>query len=209
VAGGAGGTGPAVVGALAAAGWDVVVTSRSGAEVEGARTVRADVTDPGEAERAVAQAAGLAAVVNLVGGFAAGPLAHEVPAETFRAMLDAHLMTNFNLARAAVPALLERGGGAFVAFSARAAERPFRGGAAYSTAQAATLAWVRALDADLRAGGLSANAVLPGTIDTPANREAMPDSDRSGWTSAEDIAALVRFLLSPEGRAVRGAAIAV
>jgi NAD(P)-dependent dehydrogenase (short-subunit alcohol dehydrogenase family) len=208
VAGAGGGLGPAVVQALRADGWSVVATSRSGAEVEGAQVIAADVAGAEDARRAVAAAGELGAVVNLVGGFSSGPLLHEVAEATLRELLEAHLVTTFNLVQAAAPALLERGG-AFVAVSARAAERPFPGGAAYSTAKAAVLALVRGLDADLGPQGLRANVLLPGVIDTPANREAMPSSDRKGWTAPADIAEVVRFLVSADARAVRGAALPV
>jgi len=77
------------------------------------------------------------------------------------------------------------------------------------SAKAAVLAFVRALDAEYRADGVRANVLLPGMIDTPANREAMPDSDRSGWTAPAEIAEVLRFLVSDESSAVRGAAIPV
>jgi len=117
--------------------------------------------------------------------------------------------STFNVARAAVPRLLERGGGGFVAVSAQAINRPFSGAAGYLTAKAAVLEFVRALDADYGKEGLRANAILPSVIDTPANRKAMPDSDRSGWTSPREIGEVISFLLSSEALPVRGAALPV
>ena len=94
-------------------------------------------------------------------------------------MLELNLKPAFNLARAAMPRLIERGGGAFVGVSAQAVLRPFPGAAGYVTAKAAVLAFVQALDADYKRDGIRANAILPSVIDTPANREAMPDADYS------------------------------
>lgn len=199
VTGASGGLGGAVVEVLEGAGWAVAVLGRD----------HADLTDPDDTARAVAAIEGPAAVAHLVGGFASGPRVHEVDPAGFARMVELNLTTTFNVARATIPALLERGGGGFVAVSARAAERPFAGAAAYVSAKAAVLAFVRALDAEYHAEGVRANVLLPGMIDTPANREAMPDSDRSGWTAPAQIAGVVRFLLSEEASAVHGAAIPV
>ena len=92
-----------------------------------------------------------------------------------------NLTPAFLLARAAMPRLVERGGGAFVCVSARAALRPFPGAAGYVTSKAAVLAFVKALDAEYRDDGVRCNAVLPSVIDTPANREGCPTpTSRSG-----------------------------
>ena len=87
-------------------------------------------------------------------------------------MLRLNLVPAFNLARAAMPTMAARGGGAFVCVSARAALRPFPGAGGYMTAKAAVLAFVEALDAEYVGAGVRANAVLPSVIDTPANRES-------------------------------------
>jgi NAD(P)-dependent dehydrogenase (short-subunit alcohol dehydrogenase family) len=108
-----------------------------------------------------------------------------------------------------MPRLVERGGGAFVAVSARAALRPFGGAAAYITAKAAVLAFVQALDADYRSQGIRANAILPSVIDTPANRAGQPDADYSKWVAPGEIARVVRFLVSDDARVTSGAAIPV
>jgi NAD(P)-dependent dehydrogenase (short-subunit alcohol dehydrogenase family) len=147
--------------------------------------------------------------VDLVGGFASGPLVHETSWEDFEKMLKLNLVPAFNLARAAMPRLLERGGGAFVAVSARTALRPFPGGAAYSTAKSAVLAFVQALDADYRKDGIRANAILPSVIDTPANRADQPDADHSKWVQPAEIARVVRHLVSDDAAVTSGAAIPV
>ena len=90
-----------------------------------------------------------------------------------------NLTPAFNLARAAMPRLIDRGGGAFVAVSARPALKPFPGASGYVTSKAAVLAFVQALDADYRSKGIRANAILPSVIDTPANRAAEPGAETS------------------------------
>ena len=108
-----------------------------------------------------------------------------------------------------MPRLVDAGGGAFVAVSARAALQPFAGAAAYIAAKAAVLALVRALDAEYRQAGVRCNAILPSVIDTPANRRAQPDADHSAWVAPEQIARVVEFLVSDASSATTGAAIPV
>ena len=115
----------------------------------------------------------------------------------------------FLLARAAMPRLIERGGGAFVGVSARAALRPFPGAAGYITSKAAVLAFIQALDAEYKRHGIRCNAILPSVIDTPANRAAQPDADYSKWVQPEEIAKVVRFLVSDESGPISGAAVPV
>jgi len=218
VAGGTGALGSAVVRELIDSGYDCTVTWIVERELERARDelgdrakfVQADLIDPaGGAEEAVAAVDGLEAVVDLVGGYASGPLLHETSWDDFDRMLRLNLAPAFNLARAAMPRLVERGGGAFVAVSARTALRPFAGGGAYSTAKAAVLAFIQALDADYRSKGVRANAILPSVIDTPANRRDQPDADHSKWVQPAEIARVVRHLVSDDAAVTSGAAIPV
>jgi NAD(P)-dependent dehydrogenase (short-subunit alcohol dehydrogenase family) len=110
--------------------------------------------------------------------------------------------------RAAIPLLRERGGG-IVAVGSRAAEAGGAGMAAYAVAKVALHALVRVLAQENRAHGVRVNAVLPGTIDTATNREAMKSADRSGWTSPDRIAEVIVFLLSTESAATTGALVPV
>jgi NAD(P)-dependent dehydrogenase (short-subunit alcohol dehydrogenase family) len=218
IAGGTGALGSAVVRELVDAGHECSVTWIVDQELERARAelgdsvgfVRADLIDPaGGAEEAVAAVDDLEAVVDLVGGFFSGPLAHETAWDDFDRMLRLNLAPACNLVKAAMPRLLERGGGSFVAVSARPALKPFAGASAYVTAKAAVLAFIQALDADYRKDGIRANAILPSVIDTPANRANEPDADHSKWVQPAEIARVVRFLVSDDAAVVTGGAIPV
>ncbi len=219
VAGGTGALGTAVLRAMLAAGRPVVATwlaererdrvREEFADVGGLTLLNADLTDPGSVDEAVGGIPSLGAVVNLVGGYAAEQKVHETDPDAFDAMLRLNLRPGFLLARAAMPRLIEAGGGTFVGVSARAALRPFPGAAGYITAKAAVLAFIQALDTEYRDAGVRCNAVLPSVIDTPANRSSQPDADFSRWVSPAQIATVVRFLTSPESAPISGAAIPV
>ena len=217
VAGGTGALGEAVVRELSGSGYEVTATwivdrERERIEAElgaGVALVRADLFHSEETAAAVDAVPELEAVVNLVGGFAMGPKVHETDLADFERMLRLNLIPGFNLARAAMPRLVERGAGAYVGVSARAGLRPFAGAAGYVTAKAAVLTFVQALDAEYRASGVRCNAILPSVIDTPANREGQPDGDWSKWVPPEEIARVIRFLVSEDSAPTSGAAIPV
>jgi NAD(P)-dependent dehydrogenase (short-subunit alcohol dehydrogenase family) len=220
VTGGTGGLGTAVVETLMDAGWRVVVPWVAEKELsrlperEGLTLVRADLFDPDEVAGVVVAATGdgaapLRAVVNLVGGFAAGGRVHETPVDEFERQFRLNLRPTYLVTAAALPHLLEAGGGAIVCVSTRAALRPFSGAAGYISSKAAVLAFVRALDAEYRDDRVRANAILPSVIDTPGNRASQPDADHSKWVAPAEIAAVIRFLCSEDSSPTSGAEIPV
>src|SRR3954470_9708425 len=215
VAGGTGALGAAVVKELVASGYPVGATwvverERERLEgVEGVELIKADLFDPAEAASAVAAVSDIGAVVNLVGGYAETGRVHETEPDEFDRLMRLNLRPNILLARAAIPRFMRRGGGAVVAASARPALRPFSGAPAYIVAKAAVLSFIQTLDAEYRQDGVRANAVLPSVIDTPANREQQPDADYSKWVPPEEIAKVIRFLISDDAAPTTGAAIPV
>lgn len=226
ITGGTGGLGTAVTQTFLERGWRCVVPWVAEREVERMRQndaireagdrlelVQADLFDdqaaPGVVEAADTGAAPLAAVVNLVGGFAAGGRVHETPVEEFEEQFRLNLRPTYVMCAAAIPRLLERGDGAIVCVSTRAAVRPFPGAAGYIASKAAVLALVDALATEYTGDGLRVNAVLPSVIDTPGNRASQPDADHSRWVSPAEIAVVIEFLCSPASGPVSGAHVPV
>jgi NAD(P)-dependent dehydrogenase (short-subunit alcohol dehydrogenase family) len=216
VTGGTGGLGAAVTRAFLDEGWRVVVPWLFDQELERVEEhgrlelVQADLMDPGAAGEVVAAAGDdLRALVNLVGGFAAGGRVHETPIDDFEKQLRLNVRPAYLMCAAALPRLLAAGGGAIVCVSSRAALRPFSGAAGYITGKAAVLAFVDALNAEYRDDGVRANAILPSTIDTPANRRSMPDADFDTWVKPDEIARVVRFLCGDDAAVTSGGHIPV
>ena len=148
-------------------------------------------------------------LANTVGGFRAGSPVHETSLEAWDFMLNLNARTAFIVSRATIPYMLQRGSGRIVHVAARAA---LKGGAkmsVHSVSKSAVLRLTESMAAELKRGGINVNCVIPGTIDTPQNREAMPDANHSRWVTPEAIADVILFLASDGARAVQGAAIPV
>jgi NAD(P)-dependent dehydrogenase (short-subunit alcohol dehydrogenase family) len=147
-------------------------------------------------------------LVNVAGGFRFATV-RETSVETWDEMMRLNARAPFLLCRAALPGMLARGGGAIVTVASRAALAGDAGVAAYAASKAAALRLTESLAAEVKAHGVRVNCVLPGTLDTPANRAAMPDADRRLWVELDAVADVILFLLSPLSRAIHGAAIPV
>jgi len=221
VTGGTGALGAAVVHAFLAGGDRVVVpwivasereraAAAEPAAVAAGRLVllEADVTDEAGADT-VARAAGEPAVlVNGVGGFAAGAL-HEAPLDVLDRMWRMNVRSLAAMSRAVLPGMIARRAGVILNVASRAAiDRP-GGLSAYVAAKAAVVALTETMQKEVAAAGVRVNAVVPTTIDTPANRQAMPQADFSQWTPPARIAAVLRFLASDDGATVRGGLVPV
>jgi NAD(P)-dependent dehydrogenase (short-subunit alcohol dehydrogenase family) len=217
VTGATGALGGAVVEALLAGGARVAAPHRSAeapqelrarADAERLFLAQADASDAASMERFLASAArafgrvdGLAAIA---GAYAGGGPLEQAPADEWTRMLDANLQTAYAACRAALPHLL-KSGGRLVTVGSQSAQNAGAGAAAYAVAKSAVVALTRVLALENKDRGVRVNAVLPGTIDTPDNRRAMPKADQSRWTPPEAIAALVAFLLSPASAPLTGA----
>ena len=220
ITGGTGALGSAVVGTFLEAGWRVAVTWVNPKELERVTEherlvlVEADLSDEAAVERAVAEAAGdgdapLGAVANLVGAYAGGARVHESRLDDFERQFSVNVLPTYLVSRAAIPHLIDAGGGSIVCVSTRAAVQPFAGAAGYIASKAAVIAFARAVAVEYRDEGVRCNVILPSVIDTPANRASQPDADYSRWVPPSEIARVVRFLCSEESDPVSGAQVPV
>jgi NAD(P)-dependent dehydrogenase (short-subunit alcohol dehydrogenase family) len=148
-------------------------------------------------------------LVNAAGGYRGGQPVHETPPETWNFLFDLNAGTLLNVVRAVVPHMLAQGGGKIVNVAAQGALQGRAKNGPYSAAKSAVLRLTESMSAELKGSGINVNCVLPGTIDTPQNRQAMPKADFGKWTPSGAIADVILFLASDAARAVHGAAIAV
>jgi NAD(P)-dependent dehydrogenase (short-subunit alcohol dehydrogenase family) len=224
VTGGAGALGGAVTNRLLADGADLCVPLEVAAHADVLRARLApaarermfaevvDVTDLDAMTRftdAVVKRHGRVDIlVTLVGGFAGGALV-ETDRATWDGMLAMNLTSTFVATRAVVPHMVTAGRGRVVTIGSRAVIPPGPGFIAYTTAKAGVIAFTHALSRELHPRGITVNSVLPSTMDTPANRAAMPDSDRKDWVPVESVADAIAFLVRDESAHVSGALLPV
>ena len=220
VTGGTGGLGSAVVARLLDDGWRVVVPWVAERELErvperdGLELVKADLFDQDAVKQVVSAGAGeagapLRGLVNLVGGFAAGPRIDETPIDDFERQFRLNLRPTYLMVQAAAPRLIDVGGGSIVCVGTRAAIQPFKGAAGYISSKAAVIAFSNAVAVEYRDDGIRCNTILPSVIDTPANRAGMPKADHDRWVEPAEIAGVIAFLLSADSAPTSGAAIPV
>jgi NAD(P)-dependent dehydrogenase (short-subunit alcohol dehydrogenase family) len=148
------------------------------------------------------------AVVHLVGGFRWARFADCSDAD-WNYLVKLNLETTFRIFRECARHFERAGGGVAVAVSAPAALLGEAGVGGYAAAKAGVLRMVESLAREMAPFGGRANAVLPGTMDTPANRAAMPDADPAKWVKTEDVANVIHFLTTPAAAAVNSAAVRV
>jgi NAD(P)-dependent dehydrogenase (short-subunit alcohol dehydrogenase family) len=148
-------------------------------------------------------------LANTVGGFRAGTPVHETSLEAWDFMLGLNARTALIISRAVVPVMLKQQQGKIIHVASRAALQGRARSAAYSVSKSAVLRLTESMAAELKREGIHVNCVLPGTIDTPQNRQDMPNADFSRWVTPEAIADVVLFLASEAARAIHGAAIPV
>ena len=148
-------------------------------------------------------------LVNVAGGYKPGKPVAEMAESDLDFMFNLNARSAFLTCRAVIPPMLAQGGGKIVHIGAKAGLLAGRKSTAYAISKAAVLRLTEALSAEVREQGVNVNAVLPSTIDTPANRAAQPDADTSKWVKPEDLAAVIVFLASDAARAIHGAEIPV
>ena len=224
ITGGTGALGGAVALAALEAGETAVVTYRDARDRDAliARApasardrldpVQADVTDGESVRRLVEQVTArhrrLDVLVNAVGGFAGGDLL-ETDERAWDSMLTLNLRSTFLCCRTVLPVMVGAGRGRIVNVASRSVVPPTGGFVAYTVAKSGVIALTQALAQEVRKRGVTVNAVLPSTMDTEANRRAMPTADRSGWVPPESVARAIMFLASDAAADVTGTLLAV
>jgi NAD(P)-dependent dehydrogenase (short-subunit alcohol dehydrogenase family) len=167
-----------------------------------------DATQAGKAIDAVASHFGrIDALINIAGGFAFEAIAEGDP-KTWQRMYALNVLTTLNASRSAIPYLSTSGTGRIVNVGATGALQAAGGMGAYAASKAGVHRLTEALAAEWK-GKITVNAVLPSTIDTPANRASMPKADFAKWVSPEELANVILFLASDAASAVTGALIPV
>jgi NAD(P)-dependent dehydrogenase (short-subunit alcohol dehydrogenase family) len=160
-------------------------------------------------EQALDQMGRIDILVHTAGGFQMGESVHEITPKSWDFLLNINLKTTLNITRAVVPQMIEQGSGKIITIGARPSVSGKARMGAYSVAKAGVMRLTESLSAEVRKSGINVNCVIPGTIDTPQNREAMPNADTSNWVSPGSIANVISFLASDNAKDIHGAAVPV
>jgi len=216
VTGAKGGLGRSVTTAFLDAGASVAGSSRGIAASDFPHphflAVPADLLDPAQAahlaDTVLERCGRIDALVHLAGGFQGGVL-HETTDAVWDEMMNANLRAAFHIFRAVIPAMRKAGRGRIVAIGSRLSVDTAPGAAAYAASKAGLVSLVRSAALENRDAGITANAILPGTIDTAKNREWGSPEDRAKWVSPDRIADLAVFLVSDAAAQITGAAIPI
>jgi NAD(P)-dependent dehydrogenase (short-subunit alcohol dehydrogenase family) len=171
----------------------------------------ADISNPETAKKTVDDIAArfgrIDILAHLVGGFAGGKTVAETDDATWKQMLNVNLHSAFYILRAVIPHMRRIASGRIIAIGSRVTEEPARDIAAYSASKAALVSLIQTVALENKDFAITANVLLPGTMDTPGNRRAMPKADPSKWVQPASVASLIVWLAGDAGKDVSGAAI--
>lgn len=223
ITGGTGGLGRAVTATFLQAGAKVVVTYTRESEFNALQSslttsiatltgVKTNVVEEASVQALVQKAAKLGRIdilVNLVGGFFGGVPVVDTTLEQFDTMINLNLKSAFLCCKQVMPVMKQQRSGRIINIGSQGGLRGGDGISAYGAAKAGLINFTKSLAAEGKGFGISANAVVPGNIDTPANRQAMPDADFTKWVSPQAVAQVILFLASEEANAITGAVIPV
>ena len=149
--------------------------------------------------------------VLIAGGWKGGAPLHEADESVWTAMMSSNAETAYRSLRALLPSMVAKKNGSIVVVGSRVVERPWTSAnaAAYAASKAAVVAMAQAVAAEVLKSGVRVNAILPSTLDTPANRASMPKADPTKWVTTTSAASVIAFLLSDASKDVSGAALPV
>lgn len=170
-----------------------------------------DVRSPTAWSEALSTIGAVSGAAFIAGGWDGGAPLHAAEEGVHEKMFAMNLDTAYRSLRAVLPRMVAAKQGSIVVVGSRAVERPWESAnaAAYAASKSAVVAMARVAAAEVVLDNVRINAVLPSTIDTPANRTSMPKADPSRWVSAESLARVIGFLLSEDARDITGAALPV
>ncbi len=172
-----------------------------------------DLSDAASLGKLLEQALGkfgrVDALVNTVGGYRGGKPVHETDLADWDFLFNINVRTTLLCCRAVIPQMLKQQRGAIINVASRDGLSGSAGYAAYSASKSAVLRLTESLAAELKSSNINVNCIMPGTIDTPQNRAAMPNGDFSKWVEPAAIAEVIAFLASDSARAINGAALPV
>jgi NAD(P)-dependent dehydrogenase (short-subunit alcohol dehydrogenase family) len=172
-----------------------------------------DLTDPVAVSVAIdavkAKYHRIDALIHTAGGYRALGKVHQMSVDDWDFMLNLNARTAFIICHAVIPVMLEARKGAIVLIGARPGLSGMANASAYSASKSAVLRLMESMSAEYKQEGIRVNAVVPATIDTPQNREAMPDANFDRWVKPHDIAEVIRYLASDQAAGVSGAAVPV
>lgn len=217
VTGANGNLGRAVAKAFAVAGARLILVDRHGSGIgqgsERQHVLEADLLDAQQigqvAAQAIARWGQVNVVCNLAGGFAMGSCVHEAEADEWERMFDMNVRTVLNMSRALVPHLISTGSGKVINVGAYSSAKGLARMGPYVASKDALARLTESMSAELRDYRINVNAVLPGILDTPENRAAMPDADATRWVEPTALADVILFLASDAACAIHGALIPV
>ena len=213
ITGAKGGLGTFVTNAFLESGASVVGISRSISDSDfpsaSFRAIPAELSSFDTARTVIEQAGRIDAVIHLLGAFAGGQSVADTDDAAFDRMFDTNLRSAFNVIRAAVPKMRAQGSGRILAIGSKAAVEPSPMSGVYAASKAALVSLIRTVAAENRDRCISANVVLPGTMDTAQNRAANPAADSAKWVKPNQVAALLVYLASEGAAQVNGAVIPV
>lgn len=209
ITGGSGALGRAVVSKAVALGAKVFSFDLANGDIDGVTYHVVDLLDSKAVSEAVANIGPVDALFNLAGGFSMGPQVQDNDSDEWQRMFAMNVDTLRNMVQAVVPGMQQAGYGKIVNVGALGALQGAAGMGSYIAAKSAVMKLTETLSEELKTQGINVNAVLPSMIDTPANRQAMPDADPSQWVATDDLANAICFLGSDAATAIHGALLPV
>ena len=219
ITGGTGALGRAVAQAFGTSNATTVVTYIIDEEMEDVKTkiktiaelVKADITKEDQAKKLVSHLIEtydrIDVLVNVVGGYLGGKSVAELDETEWDKMMNMNLKSAFLISKHVIPLMVSAKHGKIVHISSRTGLKSDGYDSAYSASKSGLIRLVESISEEVKEHNINVNCILPSTIDTEANRNAMPNSDFSKWVKTEDLANLILFLCSDEAKVINGAAI--